>query len=59
MKFFNLDMIEILKHAFGFCGHTWHPNLFTIFLGGLGLSPALNYIYSKLKFRKGNSIEEE
>jgi len=49
MKFFNLDMIEILKHAFGFCGHTWHPNLFTILLGGFGLSPALNYIYSKFK----------
>lgn len=42
-------MIEFLKHALGICGEHWHPNIFTFILGGLGLTPALNYIYYKLK----------
>ncbi len=42
-------MVEIIKHSLGFCGEHWHPNLFTLLLSGLGLSPALNYIYYKLK----------
>ena len=42
-------MIEFLKHALGLCGEHWHPNLFTFILGGLGLTPSLNYIYYKLK----------
>jgi len=42
-------MIEVLKHSFGFCGEHFHPNIFTIFASGLGISPTLNYIYIKLK----------
>ena len=42
-------MFEILKHSFGFCGEHWHPNIFTLLLSGLGLSPALSYIYYKFK----------
>jgi hypothetical protein len=42
-------MIEVLKHSLGLCGEHFHPNLFTVLLGGLGLSPAFNYIYYKLK----------
>jgi len=42
-------MIEFLKHTLGICGEHWHPNIFTFILGGLGLSPSLNYIYYKLK----------
>jgi len=42
-------MIELVKHALGFCGEHWHPNIFTILLGGFGLTPAFNYIYFKLK----------
>ena len=42
-------MIELVKHALGFCGEHWHPNIFTILLGGLGLAPTFNYIYFKLK----------
>jgi len=42
-------MIEVIKHGLGFCGEHWHPNLLTVLLGGLGLSPALNYIYYKFK----------
>jgi len=42
-------MIELVKHALGICGEHWHTNIFTILLGGLGLTPAFNYIYFKLK----------
>ena len=42
-------MVEFIKHALGLCGEHWHPNIFTVILGGLGLSPALNYIYYKFK----------
>jgi hypothetical protein len=45
MKF--LKMIEVIKHGLGFCGEHWHPNLFTMIAGGLGISPSLNYIYFK------------
>tara|TARA_B110000879_G_scaffold95544_1_gene130485 strand:+ start:131 stop:280 length:150 start_codon:yes stop_codon:yes gene_type:complete len=42
-------MIEVLKHSLGLCGEHWHPNIFTFLLSGLGLSPALSYIYHKVK----------
>jgi len=42
-------MIELVKHALGFCGEHWHPNIFTVILGGLGAKTAFNYIYFKLK----------
>jgi hypothetical protein len=42
-------MIELVKHALGICGEHWHPNIFTVILGGLGITPAFNYIYFKLK----------
>jgi len=42
-------MIEVVKHALGICGEHWHPNIFTVILGGLGITPAFNYIYFKLK----------
>ena len=42
-------MIEFIKHALGICGDHWHPNIFTFLLSGLGISPALNYIYYKVK----------
>tara|TARA_R110001599_G_scaffold211810_1_gene409338 strand:+ start:1110 stop:1259 length:150 start_codon:yes stop_codon:yes gene_type:complete len=41
-------MIEFLKHFFGFCGEHWHPNIFTILLGGLGLQQSYSYIKYKI-----------
>jgi len=41
-------MIEFFKHALGLCGEHWHPNIFTIILGGLGLSAPFSYIKYKL-----------
>ena len=42
-------MIEFIKHALGICGEHWHPNIFTVILGGLGVTLAFNYIYYKVK----------
>jgi len=42
-------MIEFLKHLFGFCGEHWHPNIFTLFLGGFGLQQTFSYIKYKVK----------
>tara|TARA_B110000503_G_scaffold55160_1_gene88516 strand:- start:1308 stop:1451 length:144 start_codon:yes stop_codon:yes gene_type:complete len=42
-------MIEVIKHTFGFCGEHWHPNIFTILISGLGLTPAFHYIKYKIK----------
>mgnify|MGYP003633703875 FL=1 len=48
-------MIEFIRHIFGFCGHTWHPNIFTILISGLGLSTPFYYIIFKLKSYKNES----
>ena len=45
----EITVRKILKHSLGLCGEHFHPNIFTFLLGGLGLSPAFNYIYFKLK----------
>jgi hypothetical protein len=42
-------MIEFLKHALGFCGDAWHPNIFTVLLGGLGFRQAFYYIKFKIQ----------
>jgi hypothetical protein len=42
-------MLEFIRHALGICGEHYHPNLFTLILGGLGSSPIFSYIYFKLK----------
>jgi hypothetical protein len=49
-------MIEFLKHALGFCGEHWHPNIFTGILGGLGITHALNYISNKVKMLKNGNF---
>jgi len=42
-------MIEVLRHTFGFCGDHWHPNIWTILMGGFGILPAISYIKVYLK----------
>ena len=41
-------MIEFLRHALGFCGEHWHPNIFTISLALVGGSQTVSYIHYKL-----------
>jgi hypothetical protein len=37
-------MIEVLRHSFGFCGEHWHPNFWTILMGGFGILPAFRIL---------------
>jgi hypothetical protein len=42
-------MVEIVKHSLGFCGEHWHPNIWTLLLGGFGIGTIYSYIKSYLK----------
>jgi len=42
-------MLEIIKHSLGLCGEHFHPNIFTILMGGFGSLPVLSYIKHKTK----------
>jgi hypothetical protein len=49
-------MVEIIKHSLGLCGEHYHPNIFTILTGSLGIIPGINYLYfryiKKIKYKK-------
>jgi len=45
-------MIEFLRHLFGFCGDTWHPNIFHIIMGVPGISYAVYKIKNWLYYDK-------
>jgi len=48
-------MIELLKHAFGFCGEQ-HPNIFTMIFGTSAVGGYIYYGFLKLKqYGKRNS----
>ena len=34
-------MIEFIKHALGFCGEHWHPNVFTLVASVPIVGPAI------------------
>jgi|TARA_A100001201_G_scaffold111403_1_gene95387 hypothetical protein len=38
-------MIEFLKHLTGFCGDTWHPNIWHALMG----APTITYAVYKVK----------
>jgi len=42
-------MAELIKHALGICGDHFHPNVWTLLLGGFGFSTILYYIKSYIK----------
>lgn len=37
------NMVEVIKHTLGFCGEHWHPNLWTLLVGGLGSMASIKY----------------
>jgi|TARA_B110000908_G_scaffold105067_1_gene123764 hypothetical protein len=37
-------MIEVIKHTLGFCGEHHHPNLWTLLIGGFGISTMFSYV---------------
>jgi hypothetical protein len=47
-------MAEFIKHALGICGEHFHPNLWTLLIGGVGISSMFLYIrlYIKCKFKQ-------
>ena len=47
-------MTEVIKHALGFCGEHWHPNIWALLIGGVGFSTIFSYIrsYIKCKFKQ-------
>jgi len=49
-------MVEVIKHALGFCGEHWHPNIWTLLLGGFGLSTILSYVISYIKCRLNKAL---
>ncbi len=44
-------MAEIIKHALGFCGEHWHPNILTLLSGGFGVVAIYSYVVLYLKCR--------
>lgn len=40
-------MIEFIKHALGFCGGHWHPNVFTIAASVPIFGPVIYYVKCK------------
>jgi len=46
-------MAEILRHISGTCGEHFHPNIWHLLLGGVGITTILSYIslYIKCKFK--------
>lgn len=40
-------MLEIIKHTLGLCGEHSHPNLFTLFVSGIGFTSIYSYIKYK------------
>jgi len=49
-------MVEVIKHALGFCGEHWHPNIWTLLLGGFGLSTIFSYVISYIKCRLNKAL---
>ena len=49
-------MVEVIKHALGFCGEHWHPNIWTLLLGGVGLSTIFSYVISYIKCRLNKAL---
>ena len=54
LKLKQYSMVEVIKHALGLCGEHFHPNLWTLLLGGVGLSTIFSYVrlYIKCKFNQ-------
>ena len=47
-------MAEFIKHALGICGEHFHPNLWTLLIGGVGILSLFSYIrlYVKCKINQ-------
>jgi hypothetical protein len=42
-------MAEVIKHALGLCGEHYHPNLWSLLIGGVGFSTLFSYVRLYIK----------
>ena len=42
-------MVEVIKHALGLCGEHYHPNLWTLLIGGFGIGTTIKFTVSYCK----------
>ena len=49
-------MTEVIRHALGFCGEHWHPNIWTLLIGGVGLSTIFSYVVLYIKCRINKAL---
>jgi len=40
-------MVEVIKHALGFCGEHWHPNIWTALAGSPIIASTVYYVKCK------------
>ncbi len=45
----KINMIEAIKHTLGICGEHWHPNLWTLLIGGFGFGSIIKFAISYCK----------
>ena len=43
-------MAEIIRHISGMCGEHFHPNIWHLLLGGVGISTIFSYIVIYIKY---------
>ena len=57
------SIIHFIKHALGFCGEHWHPNVFTLVASVPIVGPAIYYVKCKcggwLNHKKNCKHEEK
>ena len=49
-------MAEFIKHTLGICGDHFHPNIWNLLLGGVGLSTISLYIRSYIKCKINQAL---
>lgn len=49
-------MVEVIKHTLGICGEHWHPNLWTLIIGGFGFGTTIKFAWSYIKCKINNFL---
>jgi len=49
-------MTEVIRHALGFCGEHWHPNIWTLLAGGVGSTTIFSYIVLNIKCKINKAL---
>lgn len=52
-------MVEVIKHALGLCGEHYHPNLWTLFIGGFGIGTIIKFAISYCKCKINNIFNKK